>query len=87
MNTKKVSLHVTLTPEVKLLAQKASALELASVSEYISTLITKSAPSIIEQHTSIKLSNEDFDSFASYFDKTRDIEIPDSFMKYKDHHD
>lgn len=61
MNTKKVSLHVTLTPEVKLLAQKASALELVSVSEYISTLITKSAPRIIEQHTSIRLSNEDFD--------------------------
>ena len=84
MSATKVSLHIRLTPEAKLLAQKASALELISLSEYISTLITNSAPGIIEKHTNIKLSNEDFDSFASYFDKIKDIEIPESFMKYRD---
>lgn len=66
MTAKKVDLHITLTPEVKLMAQKASALELMSVSEYISKLINHSAPSIIEQHTSIKLSNKDFDKFLKH---------------------
>lgn len=84
MTAKKVDLHITLTPEVKLMAQKASALELVSVSEYISKLINHSAPSIIEQHTSIKLNNKDFDNFANYFDKIKDIEIPDDFMKNRD---
>ncbi|WP_018275146.1 DUF1778 domain-containing protein [Teredinibacter turnerae] len=84
MTAKKVDLHITLTPEVKLMAQKASALELMSVSEYISKLINNSAPSIIEQHTSIKISNKDFDNFANYFDKIKDIEIPDDFTKYRD---
>lgn len=87
MSNRKLSLHITLTPEAKLLAQKAAALELISVSEYISKLVTNSAPSIIEQHTNIKLSNKDFDNFVSYIDKTKDIETPNDFMKYRDDND
>ncbi len=66
MITKKVNLHIILEPEVKLMAQKASALELMSVSEYISKLINHSAPNIIEKHTSITLSNNDFDNFLKH---------------------
>ncbi|WP_075187358.1 hypothetical protein [Teredinibacter haidensis] len=45
---------------------------------------TNSVPSIIEQHTNIKLSNKEFDNLASYFEKVKDIEIPDDIIKYRD---
>jgi Uncharacterized protein conserved in bacteria len=63
MNRHKVALHVTLAPDVKVLAQKAAALELISVSEYITRLIVASAPSIIDEASTITLNNDDFDRF------------------------
>lgn len=71
--------------EIHELAEKASVIKgHDSIKSYLIELVEKDARKTVEDYGTIKLSNEEFDSFASYFEKVKDIEIPDGFMKYRD---
>lgn len=68
--------------ELHLMAEKAAAIkEHESLKSYLIDLVEKDARKTLESYSTIKLSNEEYDKFASYFEKVKDIEIPKGFMK------
>lgn len=67
------------------LVEKASVIKgHNSIKSYLTELVENDARKTVEDYGRIKLSNEEFDAFASYVEKVKDIEILDGFMKYRD---
>ena len=74
--------------EIHELAEKASVIKgHDTIKSYLIELVEKDARKTIEDYGTIKLSNEEFDRFVSYFEKVKDIEIPDDFMRNRDDND
>lgn len=51
--------------EIKVLAERASAAAGCTLTEYVTRLIKADAPKVLEAHTTIELTSEQFDKFLS----------------------
>ena len=49
--------------ETKLLAERASAVQGFSMTDYVTRLIRENAPAILKEHSEIQLTNAQFDNF------------------------
>jgi len=58
---KRIELRVD--EETKLLAERASAVQGTSVTDYMTRLIRENAPAILKEHSEIQLTNAQFDNF------------------------
>ena len=70
MATKSERLEARVIPEIKQLVDRVTALSGLSIGDYISGLILSDAPDTIQKHSSITLSNDDFDRFIELSKKT-----------------
>ena len=62
--THRERIEMRVDADVKLLAERAAAvLGHASLTEFITRLIRENAPRLLQQETSIRLANEQFDKF------------------------
>ncbi|TKB11805.1 DUF1778 domain-containing protein [Desulforhopalus sp. IMCC35007] len=64
--TARERIEMRVSPEVKILAERASAaMGCSSLTEFVTGLIREHAPSILAKQTTIELSNTQFDNFLS----------------------
>ena len=69
--TQRERIEMRVSPEIKLLAERAAAVcGYASMTEFITNLIRKNAPRILQQETAIRLANEHFDHFITACEDT-----------------
>lgn len=67
-------------PEIKLLAERASAAAGTTLTEFIVSLIRSNAPKILKEQTSIKLTNQEFDNFINFCELEK--EVPKKLKMY-----
>jgi len=67
--TPRERIEMRVSSDIKQMAERASAaLGCASLTEYITRLISENAPKILQQEATIKLTNKQFDNFMAICD-------------------